>query len=1273
MNAMYSRSFWGGVFFLLLSPIVLNAQVQNVTASIKGGRFNAPFTVSLQSTTPNANIRYTLDGNVPDSLTSASYSVPININKTTTLRAKAFAAGQVSSKITTHSYLFNMPHTFPIMAVSFKPDDFFSPATGIYPNYLLDLEVPAHIEFFENGNNTAVLDQDLGVEIQGTASATLPQKSLELKAKAAYGLANMTYKMFSDLPYTNFKRLVLRNSGQDWNITMFRNDYVTSLFLDMSDIGSILKKPEIYASSYRPSVVYYNGQYWGIHSINERVKTTFVEQHFGLTGSQYDMVENETETLNGDSTVWLNFQAYLNSGVNFSTPAAYEDLKSRIDIQNFMDVMAFNVFIDHEDWPANNNRRFLARAAGSKWKWISFDYDFTMGLFQATGGFNTGDPSPTALRRLVDPTYRFFNNEPWSTLLFRKCMENAQFRQDFSNRLADMMNTILKPARLNQRLTDFQNLYAGEIVRHSNRWGNPNAIIFPQNIAKVKNFNDNRALFVYQDVNDMLTDVTGTADVTLNVSPAGTGTLQFSTLNLGNSHFPYTGKYFTGIEIPVVAVAAPGYIFSRWSDATLPAVASINVRLTAAKTLTAIFVPEGQGPCVNDIVPPVLSNCPANISLQTTSTCATATWTAPTSVDNCTATTLTSNFASGTCFPEGTTTVTYTAWDVANNQSTCSFNVVVTKVIVVDVCKTYSAVDVNNFCGCAANQFAQYSIRFDPLVGSPDCKGTIIKVGNGSVSFERKAGGIATFRGTFRTESWQLITMNVTLSGGTSTPPAGAPVKAFCMANQPVSDWFYYTSMTGTYQEGTNTPLSIALDGAPFQVGTGASQQLTADMGASMRFRVNNDPTRVAWLNMKLTNETVVACGGGGNPCDTDTQIPVFQNCPSSRSLTTTTTCATTAWTAPTTTDNCGTPTVTQTGGLISGSCFPIGTSTVTYRATDARSNQAICSFMVTVAATNNCATETVPPTFTNCPASRTLTTTTTCAASSWATPTAIDNCSTPTVVQTAGLTSGSCFPIGTNAVSFRATDARGNIANCNFNVIAQSSGGGGQDLGLSIASTNTSYSKFSTTIFTITAQNTGTAAYSNVVIKFPFPVGTNTGGGATATLGTWREWQNGLRVFEWQIPSFPANSSATLSVPLFFLNNIPNSTTFTTNLTASTPTDIITTNNTANITLGLFGAAPVASLSAQKPTQLIPIVIHRILPNPTEGEVFIDLESLIEGEVTFDIANTLGKLVRTETVIVKKGENRLYLDANILQSGVYFVSPRTHLAKNVPTKFLKL
>jgi hypothetical protein len=54
-----------------------------------------------------------------------------------------------------------------------------------------------------------------------------------------------------------------------------------------------------------------------------------------------------------------------------------------------------------------------------------------------------------------------------------------------------------------------------------------------------------------------------------------------------------------------------------------------------------------------------------------------ASWTVPTASDNCPGVALSSNHNPGETFPLGTTTVTYTAKDVAGNTSTCSFTVTV--------------------------------------------------------------------------------------------------------------------------------------------------------------------------------------------------------------------------------------------------------------------------------------------------------------------------------------------------------------------------------------------------------------------------------------------------------------------------------------------------------------------------------------------------------------------------------------------------------------------
>jgi uncharacterized repeat protein (TIGR01451 family) len=82
---------------------------------------------------------------------------------------------------------------------------------------------------------------------------------------------------------------------------------------------------------------------------------------------------------------------------------------------------------------------------------------------------------------------------------------------------------------------------------------------------------------------------------------------------------------------------------------------------------------------VIDNTPPVIS-CPASITLEPSCpTGAIATWTAPTGTDNCPGATTgqTAGPASGSVFPIGTTTVTYTVNDVHGNSASCSFTVTV--------------------------------------------------------------------------------------------------------------------------------------------------------------------------------------------------------------------------------------------------------------------------------------------------------------------------------------------------------------------------------------------------------------------------------------------------------------------------------------------------------------------------------------------------------------------------------------------------------------------
>ena len=123
--------------------------------------------------------------------------------------------------------------------------------------------------------------------------------------------------------------------------------------------------------------------------------------------------------------------------------------------------------------------------------------------------------------------------------------------------------------------------------------------------------------------------------------------------------------------------------------------------------------------------------------------------------------------------------------------------------------------------------------------------------------------------------------------------------------------------------------------------------------------------------------------------------------------------------------DNCGSVTVTRSP---SGNTFPVGTTTITWTATDGANNTATATQTVTV--NDN------TPSVISCPANITLEPT--CPSGAIATytaPVGTDNCPGATTIRTAGGASGTVFPIGTTTVTYRVDDAHGNSTSCSFTV----------------------------------------------------------------------------------------------------------------------------------------------------------------------------------------------------------------------------------------------
>jgi hypothetical protein len=73
-----------------------------------GGTFGAPVTVTLSTTDPGAQIRYTLDGSVPGPQ-DMLYTDPIKITGATVVRARAYKDGMTRSITAESVFIMGQP------------------------------------------------------------------------------------------------------------------------------------------------------------------------------------------------------------------------------------------------------------------------------------------------------------------------------------------------------------------------------------------------------------------------------------------------------------------------------------------------------------------------------------------------------------------------------------------------------------------------------------------------------------------------------------------------------------------------------------------------------------------------------------------------------------------------------------------------------------------------------------------------------------------------------------------------------------------------------------------------------------------------------------------------------------------------------------------------------------------------------------------------------------------------------------------------------------
>lgn len=512
---------------------------------IKGKIFDAPFDVKL-SAYSDAEIRFTLDGSEP-SLVSQLYEGPIPVNQTTIVRARLFEPGNLPGPVVTHSYFLDdnyATRNLPIVSIVGNPDNFWDPVKGIYvQNFKPEWEVPINIELFENdGSDRAGFNEAAGAKVNGLNSWELPQKMLGIYFRGRYGSGNLSYPLFFDRERKSFDSFALRASGSDWSYTLFR---------DILGQGIIGSESDVDFQGERPSIVYINGEYMGIHNIRSKVDADFIKGNYGMESGTFDMVENQNYAEEGSLTEYEKFQTAFSK--DLSVQSNFDAVAEIMDIEQFTDYIITELYVRNTSI-IHNVMAWKPHGLG-KWRWILMDLD---------RGFFTPESN------LVN----YFEGQ--TVLPFGRLMKNAGYRTYFKNRLTDRLATTFNPDRVKKLIDFYAARIKEEMPYHVNRWKGttsnygdaiPSVAFWEEEVASLKAFAEERPMVLLDDLTNY--GSTGTIDYVID-SDASKGMVYLNDQQLSEP----TGHTLKNENVVLKAEANPGNTFSGWETLTRTSIIS---------------------------------------------------------------------------------------------------------------------------------------------------------------------------------------------------------------------------------------------------------------------------------------------------------------------------------------------------------------------------------------------------------------------------------------------------------------------------------------------------------------------------------------------------------------------------------------------------------------------------------------------------------------------------------------------------------------------------
>ena len=573
---------------------------QEVKFSVDSNFLNVNTEVELSAGTGD-KIYYTLNGKLPDE-TATLYSAPILLKagtdvQATPITARALHTDGTWSEASYRTYFTGISidtrYDCLIFSITTDPYNLFDYEYGIFttgkirddyilenPNAEVDGKTPAnyhmrgraserpiYVEIL-NSDGSLILEQDAGIRTYGGWSRSNAMIPMKLFARKEYDTQNnkFRYPFFTASidekgeVIDAFKRLVLRSYGNDNGFGFIREE-----------IFQVLAKQAGYeAKSVRPCAVYVNGEYYGAYFLTEPYHESYFETHYGKYDGVVEIIEGgelfKTGEEDGSNQYALDdyqnmYDKYAYS--DLTDDSVYQELNQLMDVTNYLEYYAYNMYLGNTDWPHNNYKTYRYYAADGeeyrentsfdgRWHYLVHDMDSSTSVYGAS----------VLTRYLSDFLGEIDEEEGDICPLFRELMKREDCREIFVKKTLDLINGVFAPDYFNEqldllnqeRLNEQSYSYSsGKIAS----WVQLNQL--EERLDVIKEYVLARDSYVYMDMYTFFE--LDTVRYTLNLTVPGGSRVSVNSFTTDQN---FTGKYFSCYSTDLRAVNDNGQTFQYW-------------------------------------------------------------------------------------------------------------------------------------------------------------------------------------------------------------------------------------------------------------------------------------------------------------------------------------------------------------------------------------------------------------------------------------------------------------------------------------------------------------------------------------------------------------------------------------------------------------------------------------------------------------------------------------------------------------------------------------